>query len=89
MEIAGRFLQAHPGSFFLFGPRGTGKSTWLRALRDKAIWIDMLDPETHRLFQARPERLMERVAALPLVTDVVIDEAVSYTHLTLPTSDLV
>jgi predicted AAA+ superfamily ATPase len=74
METAGRFLQAHPGSFFLFGPRGTGKSTWLRALRDQAIWIDMLDPETLRLFQARPERLMERVAAQPLVTDVVIDE---------------
>ena len=74
METAGRFLQAHPGSFFLFGPRGTGKSTWLRALRDQAIWIDMLDPETHRLFQARPERLMERVAAQPLITDVVIDE---------------
>ncbi len=74
MEIAGRFLQAHPGSFFLFGPRGTGKSTWLRALRDQAIWIDMLDPETLRLFQARPERLIERVAAQPLVTDVVIDE---------------
>ena len=74
METAGRFLQAHPGSFFLFGPRGTGKSTWLRALRDQAIWIDMLDPETLRLFQARPERLMERVAAQPSVTDVVIDE---------------
>ncbi|MBP8286628.1 MAG: ATP-binding protein [Rhodoferax sp.] len=74
METAGRFLQAHSGSFFLFGPRGTGKSTWLRALRDQAIWIDMLDPETLRLFQARPERLMERVAAQQLVTDVVIDE---------------
>lgn len=75
METTGRFIQAHPGSFFLFGPRGTGKSTWLRALRDQAIWFDMLDPETLRLFQARPERLMERVAAQPLVTDVVIDEA--------------
>ena len=74
METAGRFLQAHSGSFFLFGPRGTGKSTWLRALRDQAIWIDMLDPETLRLFQARPERLMERVAAQQLVTDVVIVE---------------
>ncbi len=74
MAITGRFLQAHSGSFFLFGPRGTGKSTWLRSLRNQAIWIDMLDPETLRLFQARPERLQERVDAQPQVTDVVIDE---------------
>lgn len=74
METAGRFLQPHTGSFFLFGPRGTGKSTWLRSMRDKAIWIDMLDPETLRLFQARPERLQERIAAQPQITDVVIDE---------------
>ena len=74
METTGRFLQAHAGSFFLFGPRGTGKSTWLRALREQALWIDMLDPETVRLFQARPERLLERIDAQPLITDVVIDE---------------
>jgi predicted AAA+ superfamily ATPase len=74
METTGRFLQAHAGSFFLFGPRGTGKSTWLRSLRDNAVWIDLLDPETLRLFQARPERLQERIAAQPLATDVVIDE---------------
>lgn len=74
METIGRFLQAHAGSFFLFGPRGTGKSTWLRGLQGQALWIDLLDPETLRLFQARPERLQERIAAAPLVTDVVIDE---------------
>ena len=74
METTGRFLQVHAGSFFLFGPRGTGKSTWLRALQGQALWIDMLDPETLRLFQAKPERLQERIAAQPLVTDVVIDE---------------
>ena len=74
METTGRFLQLHAGSFFLFGPRGTGKSTWLRALQGQALWIDMLDPETVRLFQARPERLLERIDAHPLITDVVIDE---------------
>jgi len=74
METSGRFLQPHAGSFFLFGPRGTGKSTWLRALRETAVWIDLLDPETLRLFQARPERLIERIAAQPMATDVVIDE---------------
>ena len=74
MVTTDRFLQAHASSFFLFGPRGTGKSTWLRSLREQAIWIDMLDPETQRLFQARPERLQERIDGQPQVTDVVIDE---------------
>ena len=74
METARRFLYAHAGSFFLFGPRGTGKSTWLRALEGQAIWIDLLDPATLRLFQARPERLRERIGAQAQVTDVVIDE---------------
>jgi len=67
-------LQAHAGSFFLFGPRGIGKSTWLRGLREQAVWIDLLDPETFRLFQARPERLEERIAAQPQATVVVVDE---------------
>lgn len=57
METSRRFLRLHAGSFFLFGPRGTGKSTWLRAWRETAVWIDLLDPESLRLFQARPERL--------------------------------
>jgi len=74
METSGRFLTPNAGSFFLFGPRGTGKSTWLRPLRDGAVWIDLLDPEAFRLFQARPERLLERLAALPQAIDVVIDE---------------
>lgn len=74
METSSRFLQPHAGSFFLFGPRGTGKSTWLRSLRETAVWIDLLDPESLRLFQARPERLLERIAAQPQATDVVIDE---------------
>jgi predicted AAA+ superfamily ATPase len=74
METNSRFLQKNQGSFFLFGPRGTGKSTWLRSLRATAVWIDLLDPETFRLFQARPERLLERVAAQPQALDVVIDE---------------
>jgi predicted AAA+ superfamily ATPase len=74
MESNGRFIRANAGSFFLFGPRGTGKSTWLRTLKESAIWIDLLDPESHRLFLARPERLLERVAAQPQAVDVVIDE---------------
>jgi len=30
MEIAPRFFQGSRQSYFLFGPRGTGKSTWIK-----------------------------------------------------------
>jgi len=35
-------------SFFLFGPRGTGKSTWLRHELAGALFVDLLQPETYR-----------------------------------------
>lgn len=60
--------------FFLFGPRGTGKSTWLRNAYPDALWIDLLRPEIHRQYAARPERLRELVAGSPEAPVVVIDE---------------
>jgi len=30
LTMYARLLEVPRGSFFLFGPRGTGKSTWLR-----------------------------------------------------------
>jgi ABC-type phosphate transport system ATPase subunit len=60
LAAVGRFFKAPVGSFFLFGPRGTGKSTWLR--------------QAQRLHQARPERLRQRLDAVPGTGTVVIDE---------------
>ena len=74
MELLKRFLRGPEGSFFLFGPRGTGKSTWLREARKGAIWIDLLDPEAQRIYQVRPEHLRELIAGQPQVNNVVIDE---------------
>ncbi|MBN2342859.1 MAG: ATP-binding protein [Deltaproteobacteria bacterium] len=48
--------------FFLFGPRGTGKSTWLRRHYTDAIWIDLLEPALFRKYEARPERLGDAIA---------------------------
>ena len=62
METARRFLRGPNGSFFLFGPRGAGKSTWLQATLPEAPRVDLLDPESQRVYQARPERLRELVA---------------------------
>jgi hypothetical protein len=30
-------------SFFLFGPRGTGKTAWLRRMLPEAAYFDLLD----------------------------------------------
>nr|VFJ62554.1 MAG: Predicted ATPase, AAA+ superfamily [Candidatus Kentron sp. FW] len=73
-EATTRFLTPPSTSYFLFGPRGTGKSTWLRERYPEAIRIDLLDPEIHRNYQARPERLKERVDGEPEKRVVVIDE---------------
>ncbi len=74
MAIERKFFQPPVGHFFLFGPRGTGKSTWLRSAFPNALWIDLLSPAQHRFHAARPERLVDLVAAAPDVADVVIDE---------------
>ncbi len=74
MATVGRFFQAPATHFFLFGPRGTGKSTWLRQAYPDALWVDLLRPEVHRQLAARPERLRELVAGNPGKAVVVIDE---------------
>ena len=74
METVTRFLDDPTGSYFLFGPRGTGKSTWLRARYPDAAWIDLLDAATERNYYTRPERLTEFLAAHTGSATVVIDE---------------
>ena len=74
MEIIDRFLQAPKTSFFLFGPRGTGKSTFVHQHFKNAIYIDLLDPERVRFFSAMPERLREMIDAQPESGFIVIDE---------------
>ena len=74
MDSLSRLLDPPAGSFFLFGPRGTGKTTWLEQRLPSALRVDLLDPETSREMSARPERLRELVLGSPDRTDIVIDE---------------
>jgi uncharacterized protein len=74
MTFSPRFLDLPGQSFFLLGPRGTGKSTWIRHVLPDALYIDLLRPEVHRELSARPERLRERVAGAPERETVVLDE---------------
>lgn len=51
MDIASRFFDTPPQSFFLLGPRGTGKSTWLRDQLPESLFLDLLEPELYRSLQ--------------------------------------
>lgn len=74
MELIRRIFVPPASSFFLFGPRGTGKSTWLRQNMPDAFFIDLLNPEEYRAYLSAPERLRQVVDAQPKVRQVVIDE---------------
>lgn len=74
MNIISRFFTIPKESFFLFGPRGTGKSTWLRARLPGALYLDLLEPGLHRRMATRPERLRDLLAGAPGACTVVIDE---------------
>jgi predicted AAA+ superfamily ATPase len=61
-------------SFFLWGPRQTGKSTLLRKTYPEARWIDLLKADEFRRYLDAPERLRQELAAESGPRLVVIDE---------------
>jgi uncharacterized protein len=64
-------------SFFLFGPRGTGKSTLLKEQfnQEDCLWLDLLDSTVEEPLSQRPGDLYAMVKALPPhVKYVVVDE---------------
>lgn len=46
-------------SFFLFGPRGTGKTSWLKSHLKDAVYIDLLNTEVYTLLLANPHRIAD------------------------------
>lgn len=74
MEIVNRFFQPGDSSFFLFGPRGTGKTTLLKRDYPNALLLDLLEPSLYREFRAYPERLKDFVMANRQVRTIIIDE---------------
>ncbi len=61
-------------TFFLWGPRQTGKSTLLRKAYPNAFWIDLLKADEFRRYTQNPELLREELAAKSPTPYVVIDE---------------
>lgn len=69
-----RILSLPSRSFFLWGPRQSGKTTWLREQFPDAHWLDLLRTDQRIRYGREPFRLREEVAALPAGRWVVIDE---------------
>ncbi len=60
-------------SFFLFGPRGTGKTTWLRQHLPQALFINLLQSEYYNRLSANPGLIRQMIP--PDYTDwIIIDE---------------
>ena len=74
MNAIKRMISAAKGSFFLFGPRGTGKSVWLKERFPEALTISLLDVTKRREMMANPRRLRSLVEGAGKVKDIVIDE---------------
>ncbi|MCI0586972.1 MAG: AAA family ATPase [Planctomycetes bacterium] len=48
-------------SFFLFGPRGTGKTVWVRDRFPGALYLDLLESELYTELLASPGRIDRRI----------------------------
>jgi len=69
-----RLLTPPERSFFLFGPRGTGKSTWLRDVLPGAFRVDLLDTSLYYELQREPHRLEALIGRHPENAWVILDE---------------
>ncbi len=69
-----RVLRAPGQSFFLFGPRGSGKSTWLRAEFPDAHYVDLLSEATYQSLLADPGLFAAELRAVDPARWVVLDE---------------
>ena len=61
-------------SFFLFGPRATGKTTWLRHYLGDAQWFNLLLEDDYLPLLASSAGFRERVEAQPRGSWIVVDE---------------
>jgi hypothetical protein len=62
-----RLLKALSQSFFLLGPRGTGKSTWLQTHFPDAYMIDLLSEATFQSLLANPGLILVSLPSAPVL----------------------
>ena len=69
-----RLLKCPNRSFFLFGPRGVGKSTMLRQVLPEALHLDLLDASLYLELSRDPHRLKAIIGHRPRGAWIVLDE---------------
>ncbi|MBM3318532.1 MAG: ATP-binding protein [Candidatus Eisenbacteria bacterium] len=69
-----RRLQPPSSSFFLFGMRGVGKTTWARDRFPDAHWIDLLREDVYQSHLVETRLFRRELAHLPPGSWVVVDE---------------
>ncbi len=74
MKYIPRKITPPEDSYFLLGPRGTGKSTWLMHNYPKALRIDLLLGEEERKFSSYPERIRDVAAHMAPGDVLILDE---------------
>src|SRR5262245_20550715 len=62
------------GSFFLFGVRGVGKSTWVREQFRDIYVVDLLDESRFQTLVANPGLIAPELSQIPQDTTVILDE---------------
>ncbi|MES2199086.1 MAG: AAA family ATPase [Chlamydiota bacterium] len=60
-------------SFFLFGPRGTGKTSWLKSKIPDALYIDLLNQDMFFILLCHPHKIEEMIPK-DFTGWIVIDE---------------
>jgi len=69
-----RILQTPKASFFLFGPRGVGKSTWAKTHFVDAHRVDLLDESLYQSLLADPALFAAELRGLEPGSWVIVDE---------------
>lgn len=65
-------------SFFLLGPRGTGKTTWLKSVLKQAKWFDLLRSAELLKLMRNPGQFRLEIEALAKGSWIVVDEIQKY-----------
>lgn len=77
-----RQLQKPSRSFFLFGPRATGKSTWLKNNFPDHWYVDLLRNDLYFALSSTPDAFRQRVLAHdPHKTWIIVDEVQRFSAL--------
>lgn len=84
-----RSLTVPDHSFFLFGPRGTGKTTWLRHELPDALWFNLLLNRELLPLMESTESFRFAVEALEPGSWVVVDEVQKLPELLNEIHDLI